>query len=105
MHPDHKYLFVVTPIKDSDVSPVRQTFHAPPEIIVVEIFRRRRLERIDLAALRIQTGHHMLDGAILARGIHSLKDEKHRPPILGIKFCPANLPALPLPTRALPLPQ
>src|ERR1700757_37316 len=53
MHPDDEHFFVIAAIKNSDVSPVRKTFHASPEIIVVQIFTRRRLERIHLATLRI----------------------------------------------------
>src|SRR5947207_2019993 len=35
MHPYDQQFFVIAPIKNSDVSPVRQTFHASPEVIVV----------------------------------------------------------------------
>jgi len=37
MHPDDEHFFVITAIKNSNVSPVRQAFHAAPEIIVIEI--------------------------------------------------------------------
>ncbi len=35
------------------------------------------LEAEDLAALRIHAGHHVLDGAVLAGGVHGLKDQQH----------------------------
>ena len=38
----------------------------------------RVLEAEHLAALRVDAGHHMLDGAVLSRRIHRLKDEQHR---------------------------
>src|SRR6266436_6475549 len=55
MHPNDEHLFIITAIKDSDVSPVRQTFHASPEIIMVEILARGRFEGIYLATLRIHS--------------------------------------------------
>src|SRR4029434_5507527 len=58
---------------------------APPEIIVVEFLGRRLLERHYLAALRVDAGHHMLDGAILARRVHSLEDEEHGPAVLRVE--------------------
>jgi hypothetical protein len=50
---------------------------------VIELFRRRRLERVDLAALRVDAGHHVIDDAVLAGRIHALKDHQHGPAILG----------------------
>ena len=35
MHPDNEDFFVIAAIEDSNVTPVWQTFHAAPEIIVV----------------------------------------------------------------------
>ena len=58
---------------------------AAPEVIVVEFLGRRRLERVHLAALRIDAGHHVLDRAVLAGGVHGLEDEQHRPAILRVE--------------------
>ena len=52
---------------------------------MVELLRRRRLERVHLAALRIDAGHHVLDGAVLAGGVHGLEDQQHGPAILGVQ--------------------
>ena len=38
---------------------------APPQEIVIELLGRRMLERIDLAALRIDARHDVLDRAVL----------------------------------------
>ena len=35
-------------------------------------------ETKDLAALGIDTGHHMFDCAVLAGGVHRLEDQQHR---------------------------
>src|SRR2546430_16144228 len=55
MDSDDEHFFVVTAIEDSNVTPVWQTFHASPEIIVIQIFGRGRFEGIHLATLRIYT--------------------------------------------------
>jgi hypothetical protein len=38
------------------------------------------------AALRVDAGHHVLDGAVLARGIHRLKDQQDGPRALRVQF-------------------
>src|SRR5579871_37205 len=61
---------------------------------MLELKVRGCLERKNLAALRIDTAHYVFDRAVLAGRIHRLKNEEHRPPILGIKlvleFCHAR---------------
>ena len=52
---------------------------------MVEIFAGRRLEGKDLAALRIDAGHDVLDRAVLARGVHGLEDEQHGPAVLRVE--------------------
>jgi len=52
---------------------------------VIELLGGRRFEGIHLAALRVHAGHHVLDGAILAGGIHGLKNQQQRPFILRIE--------------------
>src|SRR5258706_2404292 len=41
---------------------------------------------MNLAALRVDAGEYAFDGAVLARGIHALKNQQQRPAILGEKF-------------------
>src|SRR5216683_5650299 len=41
---------------------------------------------MNLAALRVDAGEYAVDGAILAGGVHALKDQQQRPAILGVKF-------------------
>ena len=43
----------------------------------------RLLEGKNVATLRIYSRHHVLDRAVLARGIHALKYEQQSPAILG----------------------
>ena len=86
MHPDNEQFFVITAIKDSDVPPVWQTFHASPEIIVIQIFAGGRFERIHFTALRVYPRHDMLDRAVLACCVHRLENQKDRPLVLSVKF-------------------
>src|ERR1700752_3412907 len=86
MHPDAERFLLIAAIEDPDVPAVGQALHAAPEVIVVEILGGRRFEGMDLAALRIDAGHHMLDGAILAGGIQGLKDRQYRPFVLRVEL-------------------
>jgi hypothetical protein len=52
---------------------------------MIEVLPRRLLERVYLAALRINARHDVLDHAILAGRVHRLKDKQQRPAILGIQ--------------------
>src|SRR5438093_1084948 len=65
-----------------------------------QFLRRRLLERVDLAALRVHAGHHVLDRAVLSRGVHRLEDEQQRPPVVRVEA----LLQLPEPLDALRLP-
>ena len=56
-----------------------------PQKLVIELFRARRLERMHFAALRVDPGHHVLDRAVLAAGIHRLEDREHRPAVIGVE--------------------
>src|ERR1041385_3178572 len=85
LHPHDEHVFVVRAVEDADAPALRQRAGRPPEEVVIELFGARRLERIDVAALRIDAGHHMLDGAILAGGIHCLEDDQERPAILRVE--------------------
>ena len=52
---------------------------------MIEVFGRRGLERVDLAALRIHSRHHVLDRAVLAGGVDGLEHEQQRPAILRVE--------------------
>jgi hypothetical protein len=86
MHPDDEDLFIVAAIKYSNLPTIWEALHAAPEIIVIEIFSGRRLEGVDMATLRIHSGHNVFDGAILAGRVHRLKQQKHAPLVLGVKL-------------------
>ena len=58
---------------------------ASPEEVVLELLGAGMLEAEDLAALRIDAGHHMLDGAVLARGVHRLEDDEQRVAVVRVQ--------------------
>src|SRR5580692_8512116 len=41
---------------------------------------------MDFATLRIDAVEHALDGAVLSRRIHALKDQQYRPAVLRVKL-------------------
>ena len=49
-----------------------------PEKIVLQFLGARMFEAEHLAALRIDAGHDVPDGAVLAGGVHRLKNQQHR---------------------------
>src|SRR5262249_15894674 len=51
---------------------------------MIEFFGSGGFKAIDLAALRIDARHNVLDGAVLARRMHSLKDHQERVAVRGI---------------------
>ena len=85
MHPHDENLFVVGPVEDADPPSLGEALRIAPHEVVVEVFRRGVLERDDLAALRIDARHDVLDRAVLARSVHSLENEQQRPAILRVE--------------------
>ncbi len=49
-----------------------------PENVMFHLFRAKLFETEDLAALRIDSGHDVPNGAVLAARVHSLKNQKQR---------------------------
>src|SRR5512134_2104582 len=81
----HQNLLVVGAVEDANAPALGQMLHAAPQVIVVEVLRRGRLERCHLHALRVDARHDVLDGAVFPRRIHCLEDEQHRPAVLGVE--------------------
>ncbi len=85
MHAGDQHLLVIGPVEDADAPPFRQAASRAPEKIMFQLLGARLLEAENLAALGIDTGHHVLDGAILARGIHRLENHQEGISVAGIK--------------------
>ena len=56
-----------------------------PQEVVLQLGRAGMLEAEDLAALRIDARHHVLDRAVLARRVHRLEDQQHSVAVGGIE--------------------
>jgi len=76
MYADDQYLFVVGPVEDADPPALREITTGAPEKIVLQFGRTPMFEAEDLAALRIDAGHHVPDGTIFSGCIHRLKDQQ-----------------------------
>ena len=58
---------------------------------MVEFLRAGLLETERLrSGLRIDPGHHVLDRTILPGGVHGLKDQQERIPVVGVETYPAG---------------
>ena len=78
MHPNDQHLLVVGTIEDADPPAFRQTAGRAPEKIVFQFLGARLFETENLAALRIDPGHDVPDGAVLAGSVHPLKNQQQR---------------------------
>ena len=78
MHADDEHLLVVGTIEDADPPAFRQTAGRAPEKIVLQFLGARLFETENLTALRIDPGHDVPDGAVLAGGVHRLKNQQQR---------------------------
>src|SRR5262249_9141045 len=85
VYANYQSLFVVAAIEYSNAAAFGKALQTSPQIIVIKIFACRRLERIDLAALRVDAGHDVLDRTIFSGGVHRLKDEQNCPTVLRVK--------------------
>src|ERR1700675_1534087 len=85
MHAYDQNFLIVRTIEDADVTAARQDLAGTPQVVVIEFLRRWLLERVDLASLRIDAGHHVFDRAILPGRIHRLKNHQQAPSILRVK--------------------
>ena len=76
MHPQDQHFLVIGSVENADPPAFRQVASRAPEKIVLQFGGAGMLEAEHLAALRIDPGHDMPDGAIFSRRIHRLKDQQ-----------------------------
>jgi hypothetical protein len=76
VHSHDEDFLIVGSIENPDTPPFGQALEVAPEKVVVEVLRRGLLEREDLAALWIYSRHDVLDGSVLAGGVHRLENEE-----------------------------
>jgi hypothetical protein len=63
-------LLVIGPVEDADPPAFRKVAGGAPEKIVLQFAGAGMLEAEDLAALRIDTRHHVPDGAVVSCRVH-----------------------------------
>src|SRR5215471_14988527 len=85
VHAHDQDLFVVRAVEDADAPALGQALDVAPHEVVLEVFPRGLLEREHLASLRIDSRHHVLNGAVLARRIHRLKHKQQGPAVLRVE--------------------
>ena len=78
MHPNHQHFLVIGTIEDADPPAFRKHARRSPEKIVFQFIGARLFETEDLAALRIDSGHDVPDGAVFPAGVHPLKNQQQR---------------------------
>ena len=75
----------MTPIEENHLTQRRELGVDPPQIVVVELFHRRCLERHDAHALRIDSLEHSSNGPVLSGRVDPLKDHEHRVFVPGVQ--------------------
>ena len=74
MHPNDQHLLVVRTIKDADPPAFGKAAGRAPEKIMFQFFGTRLFEAENLAAFRINSGHDVPDGTVLASSVQRLKN-------------------------------
>ena len=85
MHAHDEHFLVIGAVEDADAPAFGQAAGGAPEKVVFEFLGAGMFEAEDLAALRIDAGHDVLDGTVLAGGVHCLKNQKQRILVVGVK--------------------
>ena len=77
VNPGNQNLFVIGSVEDADVSPIGEPKRRAPEKIVLQLIAARFNECVDGDPVGVDPRHDRADGAILAGGVHGLKNQKH----------------------------
>ena len=85
MDADDENFRVVRAVKNDDCPSLREVASGAPEEIMPELGRTRMAVTEDIAALRVDTGHHVLDAAVFSGGIHGLEDDEQGMSIGGVE--------------------
>src|SRR5580658_5624027 len=86
MDAHHQHFLVIRAIEYADGAAGWQTLSCSPQKVVRELLRARLLEGMNFATLRIYSRHNVFDGAVLARGVHPLENDKYAPPSVRVEL-------------------
>ncbi len=78
-------VFVVRAVEDADHAARRDLCVDAPEEVVAGLERRGDFEGSDVAALRVDAGEDVADGAVFAGGVHALEDDEQRFGLAGVE--------------------
>ena len=78
----HQQLLIIGTVENADLASLRKALRRSPKVVVVQFFRRRRLERPHVHSLRIHSRHDVFDRSVLSSGVHALKNQKQAPTVL-----------------------
>lgn len=76
---------VVGAVEDADASAFGEAAVGAPEEVVLEVFGGGLLEAEDFAALGVDAGEDVFDGAVLACGVHGLEDQEEGVAVVGVE--------------------
>lgn len=76
VHACDDHVLVVGAVEHGDAAQRGHHELVAPHEVVLAFGRRRRLERVHVDADRIESGHDVFDGGVLARGIHRLQHDQ-----------------------------
>ena len=76
VHPDHQDLLVVGAVEDPDPPTLGERLAVAPQEVMLELLGGGLLERLHIATLRVHPRHDVLDGPVLAGGVHGLEDDQ-----------------------------
>ena len=78
LHADDEDVLVLRPVKDADHSPSGRGLVDAPQEVVIQLLLGGHLETGHVAALGVHAVKDVLDGPVLARGVHALEDNEYR---------------------------
>ena len=78
MHSNDQHFLVIGTVEDADPAALGKAACRAPEKIMLQLFGAGLFEAEDLAALRIDAGHDVPDGAVFAGAVHALEDQQQR---------------------------
>ena len=84
MDPRDQHFLVIGTIEDADPPAFGQMSCRAPEKIMFQFIGGRLFETENLAALRIDPGHDVPDGPVLAGCVHPLKNQQQRIAVGGV---------------------
>ena len=76
MNANDKDFLVIGTIENADAPAFGKAARGSPEEIMLQLLGARLFEAEDLAPLRIDSGHDVTDGSVLAGGVDSLKNQE-----------------------------